>query len=107
MDIKIQIPEIPEEKLTPTVRVLLAIISQCMQIIEAQRKEIQLLKDEIARLKGRSQRPKIKASKLNSEIIKIYQSMIQEHVIKGTMGIVRTLGITYFPISRVPTAKVG
>ncbi|HQG43835.1 MAG TPA: hypothetical protein PLE64_14090 [Spirochaetota bacterium] len=70
MDIKIQIPEIPEEKLTPTVRVLLAIISQCMQIIEAQRKEIQLLKDEIARLKGRSQRPKIKASKLNSEIMK-------------------------------------
>jgi hypothetical protein len=54
MDIKIQIPEIPEipeEELTPTVKVLLAIISQCMQIIEAQQHEIKLLTNEVARLK--------------------------------------------------------
>ncbi|HPD05498.1 MAG TPA: hypothetical protein P5130_02245 [Spirochaetota bacterium] len=54
MDIKIQIPEIPEipeEELTPTVKVLLAIISQCMQIIEAQQHEIQLLTNEVTRLK--------------------------------------------------------
>ena len=51
MNIKIQIPEIPEEELTPTVKVLLAIISQCMQIIEAQQHEIKLLTNEVARLK--------------------------------------------------------
>ena len=51
MDIKIQIPEIPEEELTPTVKVLLAIISQCMQIIEAQQHEIQLLTSEVTRFK--------------------------------------------------------
>lgn len=70
MDIKIQIPEIPEEEQTPTVKALLNIISQCVQIIEMQDKEIQLLKDEIARLKGRSPKPKIKASKLEVDIVK-------------------------------------
>ena len=70
MDIKIQIPEIPEEEQTPTVKALLNIISQCVQIIEMRDKEIQLLKDEIARLKGRSPRPKIKASKLEEDIVK-------------------------------------
>jgi len=70
MDIKIQIPEIPEEEKTPTVKALLNIISQCVQIIEMRDKEIQLLKDEIARLKGRSPRPKIKASKLEEDIVK-------------------------------------
>jgi predicted KAP-like P-loop ATPase len=70
MDIKIQIPEIPEEEQTPTVKALLNIISQCVQIIEMRDKEIQLLKDEIARVKGRSPRPKIKASKLEEDIVK-------------------------------------
>jgi hypothetical protein len=70
MDFKIQIPTIPAEELTPTVKALLDIISQCVQIIEAQQTEIQLLKDEIARLKGRSPKPKLKPSKLEEDIIK-------------------------------------
>ncbi len=70
MDIKIQIPEIPEEEQTPTVKALLNIISQCVQIIEMQDKEIQLLQDEIARVEGGSPRPKIKASKLEEDILK-------------------------------------
>ena len=55
MDIKIQIPEIPEEEQTPTVKALLNIISQCVQIIEARQHEIQLLKNEVARLKRKYQ----------------------------------------------------
>lgn len=70
MDVKIQLPIIPEEELTPTVKVLLDIISQLVQINEAQRAEIQLLKDEIARLKGRSPKPKIKPSTLDGDILK-------------------------------------
>lgn len=70
MGAKIQIPEIPEEELTPTVKALLDIISQCVQIIESQKVEIQLLKDEIALLKGRSPKPKIKASTLDGDILK-------------------------------------
>jgi hypothetical protein len=65
----IQIPEIPEEELTPTVKALLDIISQCVQIIESQKIEIQLLKDEIARLKGRSPKPKIKPSTLDKDLL--------------------------------------
>jgi len=70
MDFKIELPTIPEEELTPTVKALLDIISQCVQIINSQRIEIQLLKDEIARLKGRSSKPKIKASTLDEDIVK-------------------------------------
>lgn len=66
----IQIPEIPEEELTPTVKALLDIISQCVQIIESQKIEIQLLKDEIARLKGTTPKPKIKASTLDKDLLK-------------------------------------
>lgn len=69
MEIKIQIPEIPEEELTPTVKALLNIISQCVQIIESQKKEIQLLKDEIARLKGTTPKPKIKPSTLDKDLL--------------------------------------
>jgi hypothetical protein len=69
MDIKIQIPEIPEEELTPTVKALLNIISQCVQIIESQKKEIQLLKDEIARLKGTTPKPKIMPSTLDKDLL--------------------------------------
>lgn len=70
MENKIQIPTILEEELTPTVKALLDIVSQCVQIIESQKIEIQLLKDEIARLKGRSPKPKIKASTLDEDLIK-------------------------------------
>jgi hypothetical protein len=68
MDIKIQIPEIPEEELTPTVKALLDIISQCMQMIQTLKKENRQLKDEIARLKGGNPKPRIQPSKLDSDI---------------------------------------
>ncbi len=70
MDFKIELPPISEEELTPTVKALLDIISQCVQIIESQNEEIQQLKDEIARLKGRPPKPKIEASVLDGDIIK-------------------------------------
>ena len=70
MDIKIELPTIPEEEMTPIVKSLLDISSQCVQIIELQKVEIQKLKDEIARLNGRSPKPKIKPSKLDGDLIK-------------------------------------
>lgn len=50
-------PKIPEEEITP-------VVAQLLAIIELQAKEIQLLKDEIARLKGQKPKPKIKPSTL-------------------------------------------
>ena len=70
MDIKIKLPIIPEEEMTPTVKALQDIISQCVQIIESQKIEIQILKDEVARLKGKSPKPRIKPSKLDKDVIK-------------------------------------
>lgn len=52
-----RIPKIPEEQITPLVADLLA-------ILQLQAEEIQLLKDEIARLKGQKPKPKIKPSNL-------------------------------------------
>jgi hypothetical protein len=69
MNNTIQIPEIPEEELTPTVKALLNIISQCIQIIKSEKEEIQLLKDEIARLKGTTPKPKIKPSTLDKDLL--------------------------------------
>ena len=68
MHTKIELPKIPLEELTPTVKALLYVISQCIAIIDAQAKEIQELKDEIARLKGNKPRPKISPSKMDSDI---------------------------------------
>ncbi len=70
MHTKIKLPEIPEEELTPTVKALLDVISQCIAIMDLQAKEIQELKDEIARLKGNKPRPKISPSKMDSDINK-------------------------------------
>ena len=53
-------PEIDQEKVDPE-------IAQLLSIIELQIKEIQLLKDEIARLKGQNPRPKIKPSILEKQ----------------------------------------
>ena len=64
MDKKIEIPDIPEEELTPTVKKLLDVISQCVQAIEQQNILIRQLKDENARLKGGNPRPKLKPSTL-------------------------------------------
>ena len=61
---KIKIPEIPEEEITPPIRELLNVISQCVEIINMQAEEIQRLKDEIARLKGGTPKPPIKPSTL-------------------------------------------
>jgi hypothetical protein len=54
-----QIPPIPEAERTPLVLALL-------QIIQEQAEQIQLLKDEIARLKGHKTRPAIKPSTLEA-----------------------------------------
>ena len=64
---KIKIPEIQDEELTPTVKSLLNAISQCVKIIDEQAKEIQKLRDEIARLKGNNTKPKIRPSKMNND----------------------------------------
>ena len=64
---KIQIPDIPEEEKTPTILQLLEIIEQISVIILSQAEEIQLLKDEIARLKGQKPKPKIRPSKLEKD----------------------------------------
>lgn len=64
MNINIEIPDIPEEELTPTNKKLLDVISQCLQIIEQQNILISQLKDEVARLKGGNPRPKLKPSTL-------------------------------------------
>lgn len=53
-------PKIDPEKVTPE-------IAQLLSIIELQIKEIQLLKDEIARLKGQKPKPKIRPSILEKQ----------------------------------------
>ena len=60
MNIITRMPEIPEDQITPE-------IAQLLAIIELQIKEIQLLKDEIARLKGQKPKPKIKPSILQKQ----------------------------------------
>lgn len=64
--LKIQIACIPEEEKTPVVLQLIEIIEQISVVIQQQAEEIQLLKDEIARLKGQKPKPNIKPSKLES-----------------------------------------
>jgi hypothetical protein len=53
-------PNIPEDQITP-------VVTQLLAIIELQIEEIQLLKDEIARLKGQKPKPKIKPSILQNQ----------------------------------------
>ncbi len=55
-----KVPLIPEDERTPVVLVLL-------EIIQFQKERIQALKDEIARLKGHNQKPKIKPSPLSKD----------------------------------------
>lgn len=61
---KIQIPKIPEEEKTPVILQLLGIIEQISVANLLQAEEIQLLKDEIARLKGQKPKPNIRPSTL-------------------------------------------
>ncbi len=60
MKLTIRMPAIDPEKITPE-------IAQLLSIIELQINEIQLLKDEIARLKGQNPRPGIKSSVLEKQ----------------------------------------
>ncbi len=62
--LNLQVPNIPEEEMTETNKLLLQQLSLCIEIINKQAEEIQLLKDEIARLKGNPPKPKIRSSKL-------------------------------------------
>jgi len=55
----LKIPNVPEEERTPLVAALL-------EIIQAQQEQIQVLKDEIARLKGLKPKPNIKPSNLEA-----------------------------------------
>ena len=64
---KIQIPKIPEEEKTPIISLLLGITEQQSVTIQLQAEEIQILKDEIARLKGQKPKPKIRPSKLEKD----------------------------------------
>ena len=64
---KIQIPKIIEEEKTPVILQLLEIIEQLSVSNLLQAEEIQLLKDEIARLKGQKPKPKIRPSKLEKD----------------------------------------
>ena len=66
MKLNIPIPDIPESEKTPLVLTLLAIIEHQANIIDQLTEEIQLLKDEIARLKGQNPKPKIRPSRLIS-----------------------------------------
>lgn len=59
MNTTIQLSSIPEEERTP-------LVIQLLEIIRLQAKDIQQLKDEIARLKGHSGRPTIKPSRLEN-----------------------------------------
>ena len=66
MKLKIPLPDISESEKTPLVLSLLAIIEHQANIIDQLNEEIQLLKDEIARLKGQKPKPKIRPSRLES-----------------------------------------
>lgn len=61
---EIKPPNIPEDEHTPVVRELLHIIEEQGLIIRAQSEQIQLLRDEIARLTKRPPKPDIKPSGL-------------------------------------------
>jgi len=67
MRLKINLPEIPEIEKTPLVSQLLIVIEQQVNIIGQLNCQIQLLKDEIARLKNQPPRPKIKPSSLEKK----------------------------------------
>jgi hypothetical protein len=52
-----RLPKIPKEQITP-------LVAELLEIIQLQMEEIQLLRDEIARLKNQKPKPKIKPSRL-------------------------------------------
>jgi hypothetical protein len=64
MKARFKLPAIPESEKTTLVVQLLALIETQASFLGQQAEQIQLLKDEIARLKGQSPRPKIRPSQL-------------------------------------------
>jgi hypothetical protein len=60
------IPDIPEDERSPIVDKLIDICTMQQELIVALQEQIQILKDEIARLKNQSPRPRIKPSTLES-----------------------------------------
>ena len=58
------LPDIPEAEKTPTVRLLVARIEEQQECIQKQRKEIETLKAEVARLKNLPKKPSIRPSTL-------------------------------------------
>ena len=75
------LPDIPESEQTPTVKILLALLEECLQTLQQQTAEIQQLKDEVRVLKGEKKRPTFKPSKLDKETEKSSKSDT-----KGTSG---------------------
>ena len=67
MSVSLKLPNISEDDKTPIVVQLLALIEQQASIIAQQAEQIQLLKDEIARLKGQNPKPKIRPSSLEKK----------------------------------------
>jgi len=61
------LPDIPESEQTPVVKSLLAMLEQCLHVIQQQAEEIDVLKDEVRVLKGEKKRPTFKPSKLDKE----------------------------------------
>jgi hypothetical protein len=64
MRVNLKLPNISEDEKSPLVVQLLALIEQQASITQQQAEQIQLLKDEIARLKGQNPKPKIRPSSL-------------------------------------------
>ena len=61
------IPPIPLAEQTETVKLLLRIIEQQQAMLAKQEEEIELLKEEIKRLKGHKGKPKVKPSQMNGK----------------------------------------
>ena len=68
MRVNLKLPNISEDEKSPLVVQLLALIEQQASITQQQAEQIQLLKDEIARLKGHNPKPKIRPSSFRSSV---------------------------------------
>jgi hypothetical protein len=68
------LPDIPENEQTPVVKALLVLLEECIQVIQQQAEEIDILKDEVRVLKGEKKRPTFKPSQLDKETDKTNDS---------------------------------
>lgn len=62
-----KLPNIPDSEQTPTVKALLGLLEECIELIQKQGEEIDRLKDEVRVLKGEKKRPTFKPSKLDEQ----------------------------------------